>query len=756
MKRKLQLLTLSLLSLTLVGCDKNNDSGSSPTKPVKEETVIDRWWEKLQGDIKLSGKMIETVTEGDEKEENQYKFDIAYSEGKYYCLDDYDNNQNYYEEGSSVSYCISEDGYIASQVLTEGNKVETLKLTDDEGNHVKFEQPYTNPFINVDEVFYIVDEEDKSKFTLDEDGMDENYLNDICSNLTFYGNLEYKSLWFIEKDEKLSLDIETEIMEDTDSGYNFQYSFIFDVQVDSGDAFEDLKPFDQTEESKRLDDAFSKLKACSNYTITRSSQKLKEDDIGNMVNDGAPTTWNVLISEDSLYNEGSKSGYEVINGKHYQYKYNEDYRKTVSEKSVETTLGTSDPDVLKLFLQPDYSYVSGAVFNAIKADDGSVAYSIKDQLSDDAKSNIYIELLEDLENKNLASYYGLEDFSLNLDKDNNLSMSYLNSSLDFETWETTYSIETYTYSAFGSSEVPTFKELAPKQLRDIQWELEADPTSEDPLVAAGLIVKVTLDLSNNPSVVLTKGGVDVTVSDVEVSDGVISFKADSLTWHLSYSVDEKTQNQVIELTCVDTSNKSTSYNLSEVGLQAKKDAAISKIDAVDPSLYSNVLEDDDPEDEKTDKEKVEIYIKTCKEGINAATKISDINDWLETFDYYMKDMYTAIQKAAKIEVSEYRETETDNLYTVALMYTILGEDVSEEYNTTLEIALAWNDLYNQTLKDIKACNVKEDLDKIVSDYKTAVDTLLGPVSDDPTDSDVPDDSNTSDFIEKINSNLVRI
>lgn len=771
MKRKLRLLSLSLLTLTLVGCDKANQptesnssssSSNSSSSIVDRSNVLDRWWGKLAGDIKLNGKMKETVTADGKTSSTEYIYNLAYSDGKYFCIDDYDNDYNGRKEGSSVNYCSTNDGYLAMQVITEGNKVETLKLTNQNGNSIKFEQPYTNPFADFDESSYWLDEEDDtdSIFTINEELLGDNSLTDVCSNLTMY-DLDYKSIYFTEKDENLSLDIETSDMED--NGKTYQYSFVFDVVTNAGDAFDDLKPFDETEESKRLDNALSQLKDKTNYTINRTSQKLKEDDDGNMVEDGAATTWSVYINGDSLYNEGSKSGYEVKDEKHYQYSYNEDYLKTFAEKSVEDSLGLDDADSLKLFLQPDYSYISGAVFDAVKGDDGSVVYSIKSELSQDSESNIYIELLEDFDNKAVAAQNGLDGFNLRLDKDNNLSMTYLNSSIDYTTWDYIYSLETYTYSAFTTTTIPSFKELAPSKLRDITWELVKDASSDDSIVQAGLTVKVELDSNKDPVITLTKGSTTVAVSDVVVKDGVISFTADSSSWTLSYSIDDDTENQTTTITCTDSDNNSKSYKLTEVGLQAKKDAAIAKLDAIDLTLYSDELDADAETDEKTDKAKVKSYVETCKNNINAATKISDVDEWMEAFDSAMSNINTILQNAAIKEVSDYRSEETDTLYTVILMYTFFDEDVSAEYGTTLEKAQSWNELFNKAIKDIKTKVAQADLDKIVADYKKATDDLLGPVQDDSTDpanpadpTDPTDPDQPGDGTNKAKSNLVRI
>lgn len=640
----------------------------------ENRNVAQRWQEKLAGDIKLEGKLIEIDTIKDKEEKTStesgwtgFSTVSEYSNGKYH------NELNRtYSDGSTdslinmtIKKLTAEDipqyaGYYADYAVTESNKVGI--------NNIGYPaEKFTNPFIALKGNYEVNEsEDDVESFTLSKSASET--AADLQKSLNIwvesYGgifkifgikNVNYEAVNFYEVNKELSIEFTTNVITDNevqDDGttlVSHQFVLAYDVTVDAGEA-SDLQPFEQTEDTLKLQAKLDELTKAQQYKITRSSQpvtytvdqKSGKPTYTNI--DASATTWDALYKGDQLYverNNNDRSGILVDSeGKHRYYTYDEGNYKDV-HRPLETINGYKDDtgavvkdkewEKVRPSFFPQYDKVSAAVFDAKENNtDNSIDFTVKRnvyltslQMSEFAETNAAFCLGADNTDKVATSDNAnnslVIDGSLhfNLSASGDLTLSYL-----LKSDESNATLETYTYDLKSEVTIPTYTEKAPSNLVG-EWELTADASvTDDDWKSNGITLSVSRgDPNATPAeedtitkLVLKKGATEVNVKDISVSGKVISFKL---------SDDTECSLQMREGKAILTIG-GKEYSLVQKGTSDKITEAKTTINGIDLSKFDTTESAVGAKDSK--KDQADALKTQALEDVDKCSTIQGVND----------------------------------------------------------------------------------------------------------------------------------
>lgn len=688
MKKKLFLTMLGSISMLLgiVGCKKsvdNQGSGQSESgsqeSSVDELSTIDKYQELLGKDIKLEGNVVLTQTikggakDGSDQVENMDLFMTltAFSESRY-NYDFYDINgeqeySNYYEENKSDD---DKNGYLKYDYIDKTNTVQTRVGSK------KFSQIFKNPFSSYIDEYKEVD--DKT-FTFDDAKFDANtFFDSLFPDISYsrvlsvyknYGALEFKTANIKEVKEN---ELQIEFLSDK---FSFQAatgaqvesvtSAKLDITLNNGDAFKDedrLSPYDKTTESDALQTKFKAISDAQKYKIERTSQKL---DMTTGEGTGEVTSYSVYYDNGKVYNELSKSGQDVKENKHYRYSYNEDYRMFIADTSIEDLNSITDYAQLKESNEPDPNQISACLFDAEKDKNGVTQYSAKEELEQTGVLNdLIFALAEDRASKLKAIGYEIQsdgtnkytggswikNLTLTLDATSNLSMQYWLVVPEGNNYNVT--IEQYKFVLDNTFTYPTFIEKAPSKIIG-EWELvgSKEDSETDLYIKEGITLDISWDDTNNTAgVTLKQGETNISVSNIEVKDGVVSFKVGE------ESATAIKSDSGVTLTLGD---KTYSLVVSRGAIGKAKDAATAIVNTIDPNSFSTeVLYDESQTDPKNDQAYVTDLKTKALADINSATSKEDVEkiqqEFVETINAIkLLEAKVAALTAVRAEISLY-------------------------------------------------------------------------------------------------------
>lgn len=637
--------------------------------------VAQRWQEKLAGDIKLEGKLIEIDTIKDKEEKTStesgwtgFSTVSEYSNGKYH------NELNRtYSDGSTdslinmtIKKLTAEDipqyaGYYADYAVTESNKVGI--------NNIGYPaEKFTNPFIALKGNYEVNEsEDDVESFTLSKSASET--AADLQKSLNIwvesYGgifkifgikNVNYEAVNFYEVNKELSIEFTTNVITDNevqDDGttlVSHQFVLAYDVTVDAGEA-SDLQPFEQTEDTLKLQAKLDELTKAQQYKISRSSQPVtytvdqKSGKPTYTNTDASATTWDALYKGDQLYverNNNNRSGILVdSDGKHRYYTYDEGNYKDV-HRPLETINGYKDDtgavvkdkewEKVRPSFFPQYDKVSAAVFDAKENNtDNSIDFTVKRnvyltslQMSEFAETNAAFCLGADNTDKVATSDNAnnslVIDGSLhfNLSASGDLTLSYL-----LKSDESNATLETYTYDLKSEVTIPTYTEKAPSNLVG-EWELTADASvTDDDWKSNGLTLEVKRgDPNATPAeedtitkLELKKGATEVNVKDISVSGKIISFKLSNDDTECSLQMREGRAILTIG---------GKEYSLVQKGTSAKITEAKATINGIDLSKFDTTESAVGAKDSK--KDQADALKTQALEDVDKCSTIQGVND----------------------------------------------------------------------------------------------------------------------------------
>lgn len=247
MKKKTSLLFLSLLSLTLIGCKKQDSSSQNPSTNDSTDTTsskddekilidVSKYYTRLSNNIKLTGKTtISSIGDID--------IDLRYSKDNYYLS----INAEFASLSSQTMYVKRGEGDSAiSQSLNVNNEIEDTNLTekDKDITFKDFENPFKDLTVNdyepVDEVTFKLKDSEKS---------------DSISNSVLKGAVENTEMVFRidNQTDKLYIVIKQKEKDDKDDNKQITMSALALEVDDTLDVAYTLKPIETTSGEISLD-----------------------------------------------------------------------------------------------------------------------------------------------------------------------------------------------------------------------------------------------------------------------------------------------------------------------------------------------------------------------------------------------------------------------------------------------------------------------------------------------------------------------
>lgn len=548
MKKILKLTALSLLTLSLCGCEKTNPSNSGkPTdsnpsgntsSTVESVDLVSKYQPLLaKGVYKLEEsrtvsldtsnfKLPDSITAGKTdaeikeleksalKEMTDYLTDggdvkivIAYSEGKYYSS--MDGYLAPYKKGADDTDASKKDGDTISYNHELSGKVNVGFLTGDynsdtgEYEHISFADNYTNPLSSLAKED-LKESDDKKSFTFAKADVATAYLNKF-TGADAQMQMEYENILFNEVNNALNL------------SFSVDYNKVMEKNLDDGQTIDDIlygiqmtvsftgvydfsiteayKDFEDIEEgkNKELDDAFDKLKGAGTYKI---HSKITEPD----KND---TTKVNVYEKDNIY-RNIDSGFDAYAS------FGKETTDDDGSVSPADNLGIAKFDDGK-FRDFDFDIdsngnitVNPGYVNEYITDDLNEFVPVYDYEDSDARiweknSDGTFSLIETLDSYYVEDLYGAlladgEDKEAKYEI-SSLKLTVENSTLTKLTAEKRSGAKIeYTYTYNVENDFAKFNFTMPKLVSDEYigyWVLEADATSSDKYAKNGL----TLDIS---------------------------------------------------------------------------------------------------------------------------------------------------------------------------------------------------------------------------------------------------------------------
>lgn len=796
MKKQFKLVSLSLLSLLLIGCNKNNnqpsesiDTGKNSSQPEDKKDVVERWEDLISKDIKVEGSVGEKYkikdASGTIKDEESIFAEVttAFSDGKYYSKSVVKADDEKEEDKvTEYKFIKGSKGYAAVEVLNVDN---TIGETNPFKNKLIFDEEFINPLkeLTVMQVFEPSDDDKSFTFekqniekTEDDDGVLQTNYDLLTRQLTGFkiGNGEIESVVFTEGENKLNIDFTSKVenLEDNDQNshsirkenepsdsdgsipISVQSYVHLQLTINNGEAFQSLKPRELNESTTKLQSEFDKLLSAKSYTIkhTSSSQSafvsMSSGEITKITDPDFSKSYSyeVKYDEDGMMSYGYEDGghgyrKDPSNGKYYEVSSNIDNRLTWYKTDKNDAGEEVDAAIDYLgesgwMYRPCYSLVSAGVFDVLEnkdPDDKSINFTMSDDtsyldalmyLSEDIGS-----IMNDFSGILQTGYNMPVSLQAHLSSDNKLSISYSvvdmsrPTGMDIATmsgvYNATYNVLEYENISSDVSNSALKTELIPSNLRD-EWQLIGDGSSADVWTKDGIELLSELDDNGNSNLTIKNGTNDKTVTDLVVSDGVVSFKMDNKNWTLIITE----ENDVI-LSTGEGDNK-VEYHLSQKGLQEAKVEAINEVNKVLDSDYDTNKKD--AKDAKSCQEIIQQYkqeaiekINNCKIKVEIVSILEDFNDNVATIPS-VADKNKLIISLDSINSSDYDDT---NKFWEVDLDGDGNIDVDADGNKVLVSDKAMLDKLLVKLKDeINKSTSKEELNAIVSKGNAVFKNLL--------------------------------
>lgn len=603
---------------------------------VKDSTPIDinKWLSLMQGNVKLDGKyysIATDVTTGQIQQKDEYREFVIISDVRYYNEDEnYNTIDEYYPDS---------DGNTVTKYLNENNEIVEEYDLDDDNQPYSYADNWYNPMEELQLKDYKICDDDPKAFTL----ADETAYDDFGYDITLY-NETFTSIKFREENDKLYLRLD--LQNDASSDGTIKHEYYFEYEI-SAPTENDLKcpiaPFEQTEDSQRLQTAFEQMATKKNYTIARTSQKIATFDIGSNtrveLNNEPIESWNVKYSEQLTYNEKTKDGIKLyeIDGNDAWYKYSLDENNMFVKGNPALIEGADSFDDCSYNYIPDYSLVSAAVFDcnydSVKE---TYTYTIKDDLGEPYIGWIYGDLLEDYSCKYSATLarptYGGYEMEIVLDNSNNMTMSFELHDVDNKTadYKNIITKETYEYKDFDATTI-TLPEEVMNDLLDGDWESDKDDLEDDdPYKTSGIILEVSKE---NKTIKFNSEA----ATNVVVKDGKVTFTADGKNFTYEYKDSYPT------LYFDDASNTRHTYQLMEKGhalavCKSKAKSSIEEYETTNKNAIEALSDEIETGQTKSKKTQATEIKETALQSIDNATTKEDVTTALNTYTTSMNTL----------------------------------------------------------------------------------------------------------------------
>lgn len=529
MKKLFKLASLSLLTLSLVGCTPKE---STPEEKVPAN-VVDKWVDKLQENIRLEGKVTvtstEIVKEGDEKKDPvvaTQDLTIAFSEDKYYR--NYNGKESKFQpfkeedvDPEDTPEVQDEDrkiiGETITKVVNEKNKIRNLHWVDTETKKgTVFAYEYDNPFTDLaKDEFKIIDD---NSFTVPEDKVD-----DVARKVSGLSNT-FNSLVIKDTANTLSINLAGE--EDVEvsnwwdgSKTKYHYSYVVDfnkVTVDAGDAFKSARVSPTTSETAKVKEALDEMKSLETYSV----HDVHKENVMDMTTfeesvEKIDQTLYVLNSQASSEDDSEATirgcvavGYDdsyswakFSDGKYWTFFAKEDENKKINFE-ISNLNEMVHSDFYEEYYTMCFDYAAPELFEYNATDD---SYVLNEFLRDTCAEKLVEGILPDITAKQWASM-GVKDFKLKLKTENGKShFDSISVNLNDFDYSYTYDLKPVDLSKFDFNIATYSSKVDPSKYGEYIIE-KGDESSYDPLVKSdGIDIVIAAGEGNNSASITING-----------------------------------------------------------------------------------------------------------------------------------------------------------------------------------------------------------------------------------------------------------
>lgn len=444
MKKSL-LVLVPLLSILLVGCDRNNSnsgsvqpsisvppsaSNSTSTNVSTGNSLAEALAHSREHYFGVKGQVITTYNNGSEQVDiesydlhNIFNEKIVTNNLVYH----YEIDEETFDDPYSYTYFAKDDGYTYQRELTLKNEVKDIPVSNRTSDKVKFDEYFASPF--------------KSLTYSDLVKLDDQYLIKPKISTTFATSLVLKDVTATKvllsvKDNKFDkVTIYTSSSSTIVSGVSSSYRFELTFNWDEETSIPEITPFDENVDGLDvLEDALTNISYFLNLNKNFTAKTTLEESAGTSVG-------YYYATKDAVYSnavDSSNSSYGVKKEGNYFYKF-----KVATSSSGEQKITVYDDDSIdENLLYPNYLGFSTALFE--------VSNDKKTFTAHEGFESAIISLIAPYtEARYYAQYITLLEIKLNA--------ANKFESLNFEYYDSINNIRgkaTITYENIGSTELP--------------------------------------------------------------------------------------------------------------------------------------------------------------------------------------------------------------------------------------------------------------------------------------------------------------
>lgn len=444
MKKSL-LVLVPLLSILLVGCDRNNSnsgsvqpsisvppstSNSTSTNVSTGNSLAEALAHSREHYFGVKGQVITTYNNGSEQVDiesydlhNIFNEKIVTNNLVYH----YEIDEETFDDPYSYTYFAKDDGYTYQRELTLKNEVKDIPVSNRTSDKVKFDEYFASPF--------------KSLTYSDLVKLDDQYLIKPKISTTFATSLVLKDVTATKvllsvKDNKFDkVTIYTSSSSTIVSGVSSSYRFELTFNWDEETSIPEITPFDENVDGLDvLEDALTNISYSLNLNKNFTAKTTLEGSAGTSVG-------YYYATKDAVYSnavDSSNSSYGVKKEGNYFYKF-----KVATSSSGEQKITVYDDDSIdENLLYPNYLGFSTALFE--------VSNDKKTFTAHEGFESAIISLIAPYtEARYYAQYITLLEIKLNA--------ANKFESLNFEYYDSINNIRgkaTITYENIGSTELP--------------------------------------------------------------------------------------------------------------------------------------------------------------------------------------------------------------------------------------------------------------------------------------------------------------
>ncbi len=444
MKKSL-LVLVPLLSILLVGCDRNNSnsgsvqpsisvppsaSNSTSTNVSTGNSLAEALAHSREHYFGVKGQVITTYNNGSEQVDiesydlhNIFNEKIVTNNLVYH----YEIDEETFDDPYSYTYFAKDDGYTYQRELTLKNEVKDIPVSNRTSDKVKFDEYFASPF--------------KSLTYSDLVKLDDQYLIKPKISTTFATSLVLKDVTATKvllsvKDNKFDkVTIYTSSSSTIVSGVSSSYRFELTFNWDEETSIPEITPFDENVDGLDvLEDALTNISYSLNLNKNFTAKTTLEESAGTSVG-------YYYATKDAVYSnavDSSNSSYGVKKEGNYFYKF-----KVATSSSGEQKITVYDDDSIdENLLYPNYLGFSTALFE--------VSNDKKTFTAHEGFESAIISLIAPYtEARYYAQYITLLEIKLNA--------ANKFESLNFEYYDSINNIRgkaTITYENIGSTELP--------------------------------------------------------------------------------------------------------------------------------------------------------------------------------------------------------------------------------------------------------------------------------------------------------------